>query len=104
MATANKTFRFVVGAGLSNPAWYQSATDKQWTSLTAGAAPQLSNVNPCPGNGCSYSGNTGQASVILANVGATASPDSMIIAFQGGHADYAGNEVYEYMFSEDAPR
>ena len=104
MATADKTIRFIVSAAPSAPAWYQAATDKQWTSLTGGPAPQLSNVNPCPGGGCSYSGNTGQASVVLANVGATASPDSMIIAFQGGHVDYAGNEVYEYMFSEDVPR
>jgi hypothetical protein len=104
MAYADKTIRFVVNPAVVNPAWYQAANDQQWSALTAGPAPQLSNVDPCPAGNCSYTGSTGFESVCSAYVGAAASSESLIIAFQGGHHDYAGNGVYEYMFSEDVPR
>lgn len=89
---------------LEVPAWYSSATASQWSALTGGPADTLSSINPCPANNCSYSAVEGQAGVIDDWCGAAASRHSLIIAAQGGHLGYAGNEVYEYVFNVATPR
>lgn len=90
--------------GSSDPAWYTAANTSEWLALTGGAADTLSAVNPCPGGGCPYSGVEGQPGVIDDWCGAVASPHSLIIAAQGGHLGYAGNEVYEFVFNVASPR
>jgi hypothetical protein len=57
----------------------------------------LSAVNPCPANNCSYSSVTGVSAVIDAWSGGTFdSTRNRLIIWGGGHNDYAGNEVYAF--------
>jgi hypothetical protein len=57
----------------------------------------LSAVNPCPANNCSYSSVTGVSAVMDAWSGGTFdSTRNRLIIWGGGHNDYAGNEVYAF--------
>jgi len=63
------------------------------------AAPNtpMSAVDPCPANNCSYSGSTGQATVLDGwGGGAFDTKRNCFIAFGGGHSNYCGNEVYTF--------
>ncbi len=58
---------------------------------------RLDTVDPCPGGGCSYSGNLGVAGVMDAwNGGAFDSARNRLIVWGGGHLGYAGNELYAF--------
>jgi len=94
---------FTITIAGSAPTWYTSQAVSTWQALTAGSTPQLSNVDPCPGRGCSYSGVEGQAAVMDDYAGAVATVSSMIIPACGGHGGYGGNEVYEYLFNQETP-
>lgn len=86
------------------PTWWTSQTTSEWAALSGGSAPTLDDVNPCPAENCSYSATEGQAGLVDDWCGAAASPNSLIIAAQGGHLGYAGNELYEFVFDEESPR
>jgi hypothetical protein len=88
----------------AHPAWYTSSTTSEWRTFSGGPADTLSAVDPCPAGTCSYSGTERQPSMVTAWCGAAASPNSLIIAAQGGHSNYAGNEVYEFVFNTATPR
>ncbi|MCX8005118.1 MAG: hypothetical protein N2688_09200 [Burkholderiaceae bacterium] len=59
-----------------------------------------SEVDPCPGKGCVYSGVEGQEAVFIVwNGGAFApdySPYGALVCHGGGHNAYSGNEVYVF--------
>jgi hypothetical protein len=58
---------------------------------------RMSSVDPCPANNCAYSGTYGQSGVIIAwSGGAYDTQRDRFIVFGGGHAAYAGNEVYVF--------
>jgi hypothetical protein len=60
----------------------------------------LSQVNPCPTNNCSYSASAGINAVMDAwNGGTFDSSRNRLIVWGGGHNDYAGNEVYAFDMS-----
>jgi hypothetical protein len=88
----------------AHPAWYTSSTTSEWRTFSGGPADTLSAVDPCPAGTCAYSGVEKQPAVVHNWTGAVASPNSLIIAAQGGHAGYAGNEVYEFVFNTATPR
>jgi len=57
----------------------------------------LTAVNPCPANNCSYSSASGFNAVMDAWSGGTFdSTRNRLIVWGGGHNDYAGNEVYAF--------
>jgi hypothetical protein len=57
----------------------------------------LSAVDPCPARNCSYSGNSGQGSVISAwNSGVFDTKRNRLVVWGGGHMDYWGNEIYAF--------
>jgi hypothetical protein len=57
----------------------------------------LTAVNPCPANNCSYSSTSGINAVMDAWSGGTFdSTRNRLIVWGGGHNDYAGNEVYAF--------
>lgn len=97
-----KQITFAISA--SGTAWWDSATANQWLALTGGAADTLSVIDPCPTNNCSYSGIEKQISMVADWCGGAASSNSMVIATQGGHGNYGGNECYEYVFNVATPR
>jgi hypothetical protein len=57
----------------------------------------LSTQDPCPARNCSYSGASGQASVIAAwsSAGFDTARDRLVV-WGGGHGDYGGNELYVF--------
>jgi hypothetical protein len=58
---------------------------------------QMSAVDPCPARNCSYSATDGQSAVIAAwSSGAFDTSRDRLLVWGGGHADYAGNEVYAF--------
>ncbi len=61
-------------------------------------------VNPCPNNGCSWSGNEGQAGVFDDWNSGVLAPNygeyGGLIVWGGGHAGYLGNEVYIFDIGE----
>jgi len=60
-------------------------------------ASNMNAVDPCPAGGCVYSGATGARSVMDAwGGGVYDSTRDRLITWGGGHADYAGNEVYAF--------
>ena len=57
----------------------------------------LSSLDPCPARNCSYSGIEGQPAVMTNWAGgAYDSTRDRLIVWGGGHAGYAGNEVYAF--------
>ncbi len=57
----------------------------------------LSVLNPCPGNGCSYSGVEGHRAVMDSwSGGAFDTIRNRLIVWGGGHNAYAGNELYAF--------
>jgi hypothetical protein len=54
-------------------------------------------VDPCPANNCSYTSVMGQAGVMEAwGGGAFDTTRDRLLVWGGGHADYAGNELYAF--------
>ena len=83
-----------------------TASDLQVGKWVAVSSNTVSSVNPCPSDGCNYSGNEGQSGVIddwsggafATNLGAAGS----LLIFGGGHAGYYGNEVYAFDVAQGA--
>lgn len=58
---------------------------------------KVSTLDPCSSGSCSYSGATGQKSVMLAWSGGTYDTKrDRLVVWGGGHGDYAGNEIYAF--------
>lgn len=58
---------------------------------------RMSDVDPCPARNCAYSGTSGQSDVIAGWCGgAFDTKRNQLIVYGGGHAGYAGNEVYAF--------
>jgi len=58
---------------------------------------KMSSVDPCPVQPCSYSGNTGQFAVMGSwSGGVYDTKRDYLVVWGGGHADYAGNEIYVF--------
>lgn len=59
-----------------------------------------SDVNPCPGGGCAYSGTEGQSGVFEDWTSGVFAPElgalGSYVCWGGGHKGYAGNEVYRW--------
>lgn len=59
-----------------------------------------SDVNPCPAEGCAYSGTEGQAGVFVDWTSGVFAPElgalGSYVCWGGGHKGYAGNEVYRW--------
>ncbi len=87
-ATLSLTPAASVAAGLDDLAaghWYEVPNSR------------MSSVDPCPARNCSYSGSSGQDSVIRSwGGGAYDSQRDRLIVWGGGHSNYAGNELYAF--------
>lgn len=99
MRTATTKFGIRTVAA-SDPTWFAGQTERTWQAV----GNTLSDVDPCPAGNCVYSEISKQEGVVNAWVGAAASPSSLIIAAQGGHTAYGGNEVYEFEFLSETPQ
>ncbi|HYE70674.1 MAG TPA: hypothetical protein VD932_04035 [Aquabacterium sp.] len=74
----------------------QATEARTWTAIGTNT---MADQDPCPGNGCSFSGSGGQDAVMTAfNGGVLRQTDTAIdlLVWGGGHGDYAGNEVYRF--------
>lgn len=101
MATARKTFRFIVapsGGGGSLPAWVSALSPGSWTALPGTA---MSGIQPSP----TPPGNTGPSSKVGAWTSFVVDPETSMCysVANGGHADYAGNEVDRLVLDTAAP-
>lgn len=87
------------GEPAGGPDWFANLADKTWTAIAAGGT--LADVvpNPLP------SGNTGQASIIIAQTGGSVDTarEALMLLANGGHGDYMGNEVYKLSLNEATP-
>ena len=58
---------------------------------------RLDSVDPCPAGNCSYSGNLGVSAVMDAwSGGVFDTRRNRLVVWGGGHASYAGNELYAF--------
>jgi hypothetical protein len=81
----------------ANPKWLSGAAVNQWVALQS---PSVANVAPNP----SPPGNSGVGAVTDAWCGAALrKTGSYFILHGGGHADYAGNEIYGLSLEADSP-
>lgn len=80
------------------PSWFVNMPDKTWSTPVANT---LSSVKPNP----LPAGNTGHVSVCNAWTGGAADQDrgEFVLGANGGHTDYAGNEVYVCALREESP-
>lgn len=93
MATADKTFRFVVSSGL--PSWAPAPGTFANVSTNVPA-----DVNPCPGGGCVYTGSSGVNAAFDTYTGGVFAPElgslGSYVTWGGGHMGGSGNEVYRF--------
>lgn len=80
------------------PAWFTAMTDKTWATPVTNT---LDSVKPSP----EPSGNFGHLAITHAWTGGCVDQDrrEYILAANGGHLDYAGNEVYACALGEESP-
>ena len=84
----------VLAHAQSNPAAIQNMAPGTWLRVPNS---NLSAVNPCPGNNCSYTAAVGINAVMDAWSGGTFdSTRNRLVVWGGGHNDYAGNELYAF--------
>ncbi|MES2356112.1 MAG: hypothetical protein V4568_17245 [Pseudomonadota bacterium] len=58
---------------------------------------RLDSVDPCPSRACPYSGVVGLSGIVTAwSGGAYDTSRDRLLVWGGGHADYAGNEIYAF--------
>jgi hypothetical protein len=102
MPSANKLINFAV-SNVSVPAWWTAAADKTWTPIsgdaTDGGRRFLQDVRP------SGVGTSEIRYVMEAWCGGTINQDrkEMVLASNGGHGNYGGNEVYVFKFNQAIP-
>lgn len=74
------------------PTWFTSLAEKTWATIAGGAGQRITDVVLAS----SPPGNTGRSIVAGAYAGGCVLQDTgeLILPCNGGHADYAGNEVY----------
>lgn len=74
----------------------QATEARTWAAIGTNT---MADQDPCPANGCAFSGSGGQDAVLTAfNGGVVRQTDTAIglVPWGGGHGDYAGNEVYRF--------
>ena len=99
MATNSNTFSITTlpAPGGGTPLWRQGMAVGEWRALANTRLSDVSGVLTVPGN-------TGRNSVVDTWNGACIDPAGKVYLLAcGGHADYAGNEVYKLDCTQDVP-
>ena len=80
------------------PAWLSAMAVGEWKLVSNSSLSGVSGVS-------SVAGNTGRSSIVIAWNGTCVDPRSSTVYLLacGGHADYAGNEVYSINLEADSP-
>jgi hypothetical protein len=107
---ASQSITVVVSSGNSSagmPAWRQGMAPFQWKKIPLTSINLIKPVTSYDGfkdmNGLGIAGGLYGRLAAWNGLAADTSTDRVYSAGSGGHADYAGNEVYEIDFSKDVP-
>lgn len=89
---------FTVQIVNTQPTWLQGMAIGEWKLVSSSSLSAVAGVTSVPGN-------TGRSSIIIAWNGACVDPNTSTVYLLGcgGHADYAGNEVYSINLEANSP-
>lgn len=92
------------GGGGSAPAWAAAMSEDSWTTVAGASGKRITDVVPSPPPASNLGGESPNSIIdSWTGGGVNQSSKRLILAGNGGHSDYPGNEAYELCLDQDVP-
>jgi hypothetical protein len=91
------------GTSGAAPSWFTAMGDKTWSTVAGNSGQRITDVSPEAAGLPIPPGSTGLSIVTGPYCGGAVNGTELILAANGGHVDYSGNEVYSLELKTSTP-